>query len=108
MLQIISKISREPNALLAVIVAGFALASAFGFTLNDIQTGAILGFLAALIFLIRWLTTPTVEVAVQVKDGDVIAGPAAVEPTGMDVIQPSPLGDRTNNAAVAIKPNLLE
>jgi len=104
---LIAKIAREPAALVALITAGFALASAFGFTLTDIQTGAILGFLAAAMFLVRWLTTPSSEVAVQVVKGEVVAGPAAVEPTGMNVDQPNGVADDGVVASVSIKPELL-
>lgn len=104
---LIAKLAREPALLIGFVAAVFGVLVAFGVDLTEKQTGAIILAIGAAMALVRYLTTPKAEVAVQVKpNGDVVAGPAAVEPTGSNVVAGGDVGDDTV-AAVAIKPELL-
>jgi hypothetical protein len=84
---LLQRITREPTLILGLVTATIALVVAFGIDLTKEQTGAIFGFVAALILLLRWLVTPAAEVVVQQKPGDPapIAGPAAIVTTGAPV-----------------------
>lgn len=80
------RLFREPALILGVLTAGLALLVLFGVELTNEQTGGIGLFVAALIALLRFLTTPANEVVVQEKpSGEVVAGPAAATPTGTPV-----------------------
>lgn len=79
----LQKITREPALIVGVVTSGLGLAALFGLDLTAEQTAQIMVFLGAVMALVRFLTTPASEVLVQVKpDGAVVAGEAAVLPTG--------------------------
>ena len=104
---LINKLVREPALIVGVLTAVFGLLTAFGIDLSKEQIGAVITVAGAVMALLRFVLTPSSEVAVQVKGGEVVAGPAAVEPTGMDVTQP---GLNDVNGAVAmvkVKPEKL-
>jgi hypothetical protein len=82
------RIAREPNAIAGVLVAGYGLLVAFDvIVLTATQFGAVTAFGGAVVFLLRWLVTPSAEVVVQKKPDDVTqtAGPAADVETGAPV-----------------------
>lgn len=80
------RLVREPALILGVLTAGLSLAVLFGVPLTTDQLAGIGVFVGALVALIRFVTTPASEVVVQEKpSGEVIAGPAAVTPTGTPV-----------------------
>lgn len=82
------RIFREPALLLAAIAAGLALAVAFGVHLSDTQTGAVLGFFAAIAALLRFIMTPSSEVIAQQKPGQAVrATPQAEEKFGIPADQ---------------------
>ena len=75
---------KEPARIVAVVLAGIALASAFGFTLTEEQSAAIVAFVSALLALgggevVRAQVTPNQTVAAKVDAvrSEVVAGPAA-------------------------------
>lgn len=73
------RIAREPNALGGVLLATYGLLVAFGvLELSAEQFGAVTAFAGAVVFALRWLTTPASEVVAQQKPGQVVptAGPA--------------------------------
>lgn len=106
MSSLIAKIARESVAITGLATSVIGLLVAFGVDLTEVQIGAIVAALGALMLVLSRFTTPTSEVAVQVKGGAVIAGPAAVEPTGINVVDDD-LGDNGDIASVKIKPELL-
>lgn len=73
------RILREPALLLAAITAGLALAVAFGVHLTDAQTGAVLGFVAAVAAVLRFVSTPSSEVIAQQKPGEAVRATAKAE-----------------------------
>lgn len=73
------RILREPALLLAAIAAAMALAVAFGVHLSDVQTGAVLGFFAAIAALLRFVSTPSSEVIAQQKPGESVRATAKAE-----------------------------
>lgn len=73
------RLLREPTLVTAVLVAGLAFATAFGLHLTDAQTGAILGLVAAVIALLRFVTTPASEVIAQQKPGEPVKATAKAE-----------------------------
>lgn len=81
------RLTREPNVVLGVITAGLSLLVLFGVNLSGEQMAGIGLFLATLIALIRFVTTPAAEVAAQIdlKTGDAEAGPAANVANGTPV-----------------------
>jgi len=75
MKDLISRLVREPNLILGVVVSGLSLLVLFGVNLSADQMAGIGVFLGAVIALVRFLTTPSSEVVVQEKlNGDVVAG----------------------------------
>lgn len=82
---LLRRLAREPAAILGVVTAGLALLIAFGVHLTDIQTGAVVGFVAALFFLLRFLVTPSSEVLAQQTPDGPVAGDAAAVETGAPV-----------------------
>lgn len=82
MKKILVKIVREPALVTGVVTAALGLAVLFGIDITKEQVGGIVVFLGAVMALVRFLVTPAAEVAVQVKDGQAIAGAASTEPTG--------------------------
>lgn len=106
---LIAKIAREPALLIGLLAAIFGVLVAFGVDLTEKQTGAIILAIGAAMALVRYLTTPSSEVAVQVVNGEVVAGPAALEPTGapVDTVQPVVGHPDDVTAQVTIKPKLL-
>lgn len=109
MSSLIAKISRESVAITGLVTAAIGLLIAFGVHLTDVQVGAIVAFLGAVMLVLSRFTTPASEVAVQVVHGEVIAGPAAIEPTGAPVDTVQPVVGRPDDvtAEVTIKPSLL-
>ena len=83
----LSKLSREPNLVLGVIVAALSLAVLFGVNITSEQMAGIGVFVGAVFALVRYLTTPSSEVVAQLKPGNTqpVAGPAAQVPTGAPV-----------------------
>lgn len=82
----LQKLTREPNLILGVVTAGLSLLVLFGVDLTTEQMAGVGLFLGALIALVRYLTTPSVEVAVQDKPNvGLVAGQAAPMPTGTPV-----------------------
>lgn len=87
-MNLIHRITREPVAIAGVLIALYSLSVAFDvLVLTNEQYGAVGGFLGAVVFFLRWLTTPSAEVVVQKKPDDVTqtAGPAADVETGAPV-----------------------
>ena len=87
-MNILTRISREPVAIAGLLIALYSLSVAFDvLVLTNEQYGAVGGFLGAVVFFLRWLTTPSGEVVVQQKPDEVTqtAGPAAKEETGTPV-----------------------
>lgn len=85
---LLNRVAREPVAIAGVLIALYSLSVAFDIvTLTPEQYGAVGGFLGAVVFFLRWLTTPSAEVVVQKKPDEVtqIAGPAADVETGAPV-----------------------
>jgi len=84
--QAVQKVSREPALLVGVVTSGLGLAVLFGVPLSNEQTGGIVVFLGAVMALVRYIVTPSVDVVAQKKPGErATAGPAAVAPTGTPV-----------------------
>lgn len=85
---ILTRIAREPNAIVGLIVGAYGLAVAFGlFELTATQVGAVTAFGGAVVIALRWLVTPAAEVVVQQKPNEVVqtAGPASDVETGAPV-----------------------
>lgn len=85
---LMQRIAREPVAIAGVLVALYGLATAFEIIeFTDTQLGAITTLAGAVVFAIRWLTTPSGEVvAVQApSDATPVAGPKATAPDGTPV-----------------------
>lgn len=86
MSSILTRLSREPNAITGLVTAGINLAVLFGWDLTAEQIAGINTFLGAVFIAIRYVTTPTAEVVAQRKPGEATkAGPASVVPTGTPV-----------------------
>ena len=93
---LVQRLSREPNLILGVLVAGLSLLVLFGVNLTADQMAGIGVFVGAVIALIRFITTPAAEVVVQEKPGPgpLVAGPAAAVATGTPVnVGLSPIPD---------------
>jgi hypothetical protein len=86
-MSITQRLSREPNVILGVLVAGLSLLVLFGVNLSGEQMAGIGIFVGTLIALVRFITTPSSEVAAQVDPatGDAKAGAAAQVKTGTPV-----------------------
>jgi len=104
---LIAKLVREPALLIGVLASIFGVLVAFDVPLTEKQTGAIIIALGAVMALVRYLTTPSAEVAVQVVKGEVLAGPAAIETTGVPTSLEHDEGLDETVASVSIKPELL-
>ena len=86
-MNIVQRLVREPNLILGVITAGLSLLVLFGVDLTTEQMAGIGIFIGACVALVRFVTTPANEVVVQEKpSGEVVAGPAAITPTGTPVV----------------------
>lgn len=86
---VLRRIGREPNAVLGVVTAAINLAVLFGLTLDVEQIAGVNVLLGAVVFLVRWITTPTVEVVASQKPGQLpVAGPAAKTDRGIPVGTP--------------------
>jgi hypothetical protein len=87
MKNVITRLVREPNLVLGVVVTGLSLLVLFGVSLTTDQMAGIGVFLGALIALVRYLTTPASEVVAQLKPGNTLpeAGPASTVPDGTPV-----------------------
>lgn len=85
---LVQRLTREPNLILGVVVAGLSLLVLFGVDLTSDQMAGIGVFLGAVIALVRFITTPANEVVAQQKPGEdvPVAGPAADEPDGVPVV----------------------
>jgi Mn2+/Fe2+ NRAMP family transporter len=82
----LKRLVREPNLILGLVTAGLSLLVLFGVDITEEQMAGIGVFLGALVFLVRFMVTPSAEVVVQEKpSGELVAGPAAVETTGVPV-----------------------
>lgn len=86
--KILARITREPAALLGLVVASTGLAILFGVPLSAEQAGGILTFVGALCGLLRFIVTPSREVAAQRPDpeGPLVAGPASWVTDGAPVV----------------------
>lgn len=85
---LLTRIAREPNAVVGLIVGAYGLAVAFGiFELTAPQVGAVTAFGGAVVVALRWFVTPAAEVVVQQKPDEVVqtAGPASDVETGAPV-----------------------
>lgn len=82
------RITREPAAILGVVTATTGLLILFGVPLTAEQAGGILGFVGALVVLLRFIVTPSAEVAAQRPDpeGPLVAGPASWVTDGAPVV----------------------
>lgn len=92
MSEIIKRVTREPAALLGLVTATVGLVILFGVDLTEAQTAGILTFVGALVVLLRFLVTPSSEVAAQeLPSGEVVAGPASAVVDGLPVnVTPAP------------------
>lgn len=82
----IEYIKKEPAVILSLLAATLSLAAAFGFSLTDVQQGAVTAFVAVVVgFLTRTLVTPNVSVAAKTQDSidQFVAGEAAKEAAGI-------------------------
>lgn len=113
MTTMLAKITREPALILAVVTSGLSLAALFGADITSEQAGGVGIFVAALIALLRLVSTPSSEVIAQVKPGgQVVAGDAAAITTGEElavtsgvgspVLEAVPIKAPTNDEAGAI------
>lgn len=86
--KILRKIASEPAALLGLVTAASGLAILFGVPLSAEQAGGILAFVGALCGLLRFIVTPSAEVAAQRPDpeGPLVAGPASWVKDGDPVV----------------------
>jgi hypothetical protein len=85
---ILQRIAREPVAIAGVLLGLYGVSVAFGWIeFTDQQFGAITTLGGAIVFAIRWLTTPSQEVVVQQSPSDPVpvAGPASPVPDGSPV-----------------------
>lgn len=84
---ILTRIYREPAALLALVTAVLAVLTFVG-VLDEVGAGVALGVITAAIGALRYVVTPAAEVVVQRKAGDraATAGPASAIPTGTEVV----------------------
>lgn len=85
---LLQRISREPNAVLGVIVAAYGLLVVFHvLVLTAQQVGGVTAFGGSMVVLLRWLVTPAAEVVVQKKPDDrtLVAGAASYLETGTPV-----------------------
>ncbi len=86
-MNLVKKLSREPNLVLGVVTAALSLLVLFGVDLSTEQMAGIGVFLGALIAVIRFATTPSAEVVLQQKpSGELVAGQAADVTTGAPVV----------------------
>ncbi len=77
-MNLLARLTREPNLILGVVTAGLSLLVLFGVDLTGDQMAGIGLFLGAVIALVRFVTTPSAEVIAQVKpDGKVVGGAKA-------------------------------
>jgi len=105
-MSLLARLVREPALIVGVITAVFGLLAVFGVDLTKQQIGAVVTLAGAVMALLRFVLTPSSEVVAQVRDGVVVAGPAAVEPTGTEVVQPGlGDGDGTEVAVVKVRPS---
>lgn len=91
------RLTREPNLILGVVVAGLSLAVLFGVDLTADQLAGIGVFVGAVVALVRFVTTPAGEVVAQRKPGDEVAtaGQASVLTTGTPVdVELVPAGEQ--------------
>lgn len=89
-------VKNEPVTLtgliIAVVTVVISLVTAFGLNVSPDQAAAIIGTVSAVAALVGFLlarrqVTPTVNVAAQLdKTGTVVAGPAAAQTTGSEVV----------------------
>lgn len=90
---ILQRIAREPVAIAGVLIALYSVSVAFDLlVLTNEQYGAVGGLAGAVVFFLRWVTTPAGEVVAQEKPGGLpVAGPASEIETGEPVVvEPSP------------------
>lgn len=74
----VTRVAREPNAVLGLVTAGVNLAVIFGWDLTALQIAAVNTVFGALMVLVRQLVVPAAEVVAQQKPDDVTrAGKAA-------------------------------
>lgn len=77
---ILQRIAREPNAVIGLIVGAYGVLVAFHvLSLTAGQVGAFTTLGGAVVFLLRWVTTPSAEVVAQRTPGHAVAvaGPAS-------------------------------
>lgn len=106
MSNVLATITRQPVLITGLVTSGLGLLVLFGVDLSKEQIGGIVLFLGAVMALITAIVTPSREVAVQVVKGEVVAGPAAIEPNGTNVTAGGDTGGEVV-AAATIKPELL-
>lgn len=85
---ILQRIAREPVAIAGVLLGLYGVSVAFDWIeFTDQQFGAITTLGGAIVFAIRWLTTPSSEVVVQQKSDETapVAGPASSLDNGTPV-----------------------
>lgn len=69
-MNIINRITREPVLLIGFVTAGLGLLVLFGVDLSKEQIGGIVTFLGTAMALLRAVVTPSSEVIVQEKPGE--------------------------------------
>jgi hypothetical protein len=75
---ILERIKNEPALVVGLVSAIIALLLAFGLSLTDEQVGGIMAVVVAILAVVtRSQVTPTRVVAAEVKQGEVVTGPAA-------------------------------
>jgi hypothetical protein len=86
-MNLMQRIAREPVAIAGVLLGLYGVSVAFDWIeFTDAQFGAITTLGGALVFAIRWITTPAAEVVVQQPPNEpAVAGPAADVPNGTPV-----------------------
>lgn len=105
-MSLLQRFTREPNAIVGVIVAAFGLLVIFDL-INPTpeQTGGLAAFGGAIIVALRWLVTPASEVVAQRRPGEpTVTGPGASVNTGIpvDVVVKHTERGATSTEAVAV------
>lgn len=82
------RITREPVLIIGVVTGILGVLVLFGVPLTTEQIGGVVTLFGAVTAFLRFATTPTSEVAAQLKPGETIpqAGPAAPQDDGTYVV----------------------
>ena len=83
----IQRLIREYNLISALVVAGLGMALALGWVeLDEAQMAAVLGFIAALLLVLRFLVTPVASPVLPV--GSTVYDPATKQPVNVVARKP--------------------